>query len=213
MRIRVVLAVVSMSVTGLALAQDDDLGNLSSNPYAPNSTANPYGAGNPYDPNSINNPYGKYGSEYSQNSVNNPYATETPKLYDSEGNYRGKLSSNPYDPESISNPYGRYGNPYSSDSINNPYGAGNPYSPDSPTNPYGTGWKIIGQENEDKYEPYSSKDDDYGVSDTWNSPLLDNSFPKYGTEDLYKPYSYGEDTTDTWGSDSDSETGYGWDND
>ena len=66
-------------------------------------------------------------------------------LYDSEGNYRGRLSSNPYDPESTSNPYGRYGSAYSAESINNPYGAGSPYRADSPTNPYGTGWKIEGQ--------------------------------------------------------------------
>lgn len=78
--------------------------------------------------------------------MNNPYATEAPKLYDSQGNYRGKLSSNRYDPESVSNPYGRYGSQYSADSINNPYGAGNPYSSDSPTNPYGTGLMIIGDE-------------------------------------------------------------------
>jgi len=121
---------------------DDSLGNLSANPYAPNSTSNPYGAGNPYDPNSIKNPYGRYGSPYSPNSVINPRATDTPELYDAQGRYRGKLSTNPYDPESISNPYGRYGNPYSPDSINNPYGAGSPYRPDSPTNPYGSGWTI-----------------------------------------------------------------------
>jgi hypothetical protein len=119
------------------------LGNLGGNQYNPNSTSNPYGAGNPYSADSVKNPYGQYGNPYSPKSVDNPYATDTPKLYDSQGNYRGKLSNNPYDPDSISNPYGRYGNPYSPDSINNPYGAGNPYAPDSPKNPYGTGWSII----------------------------------------------------------------------
>jgi hypothetical protein len=38
-----------------------------------------------------------------------PYATDAPKLYDAEGNYRGRLSTNPYHPDSTSNPYGRYG--------------------------------------------------------------------------------------------------------
>jgi len=90
----------------------------------------------------VNNPYGTYGSPYSNKSVTNPYATDAPKLHDSNGNYRGKLSNNPYDPDSVSNPYGRYGSPYSPDSINNPYGAGNPYSPDSPSNPYGSGLNI-----------------------------------------------------------------------
>jgi len=56
------------------------------------------------------------------------HATDAPKLYDQNGNYRGRLSSNPHDADSTSNPYGGYGNPYSADSINNPYGAGNPYS-------------------------------------------------------------------------------------
>ena len=67
-------------------------------------------------------------------------------MYDSQGNYRGKLSSNPYDADSTSNPYGRYGSPYSSESINNPYGAGSPYAPDSPNNAYGSGWTIVGEE-------------------------------------------------------------------
>lgn len=124
------------------------LGNLSANPYGQKSTSNPYGGGNPYDSKSVSNPYGQYGSEYSNKSANNPYATDAPKLYDSQGNYRGKLSSNPYDPDSTSNPYGRYGSKYSPDSIKNPYGAGNPYSSDSPSNPYGKGLKIIGSDDE-----------------------------------------------------------------
>jgi hypothetical protein len=69
----------------------------------------------------VNNPYGAYGSAYSNTSSNNPYATEAPKIYDSSGNYRGKLSNNPYDADSVSNPYGKYGNPNSAKSINNPY--------------------------------------------------------------------------------------------
>ena len=118
-------------------------GNLSANPYAPDSTSNRYGAGSPYDPNSINNPYGQYGSPYSPKSANNPYATDAPRLYDNQGNYHGNLSANPSDPDSTSNPYGRYGSPYSPDSINNPYGAGSRYRSDSPNNPYGTGMTIV----------------------------------------------------------------------
>lgn len=127
----------------------EDLGQLSVNPYAPESTANPYSAaGSEYSSKSIRNPYGTYGSPYSNQSATNPHATDAPKLYDAEGNYRGKLSSNPYDPDSISNPYGRYGSRYSADSINNPYGAGNPYRSDSPTNPYGQGWNIRSGEDD-----------------------------------------------------------------
>lgn len=98
-------------------------------PYDPRCLNNPYGAGNPYKPDGLNNPYSQYGSPYSNKSHTNPYATDAPKLYDSQGNYRGRLSNNPYDPDSTSNPYGRYGSRYSPDSINNPYGAGNPYNP------------------------------------------------------------------------------------
>ena len=112
-------AVAVIGISGTATAQNC--------PYDSRCINNPYGAGNPYNPDSLNNPYGRYGSPYSNESAKNPYATNAPKLYDQDGNYRGRLSANPYDPDSTSNPYGRYGSPYSSDSINNPYGAGNPY--------------------------------------------------------------------------------------
>jgi hypothetical protein len=88
---------------------------------------------------------GRPGSPFSNQSTTNPFATDAPRLYDQQGNYRGKLSANPYDPDSTSNPYGRYGSPFSPDSIKNPYGAGNPYSPSSPTNPYGRGLRIEGR--------------------------------------------------------------------
>ncbi|MBS0184603.1 MAG: hypothetical protein JSS39_19615 [Nitrospira sp.] len=71
--------------------------------------------------------------------------TETPRLYDQQGNYRGKLSANPFDPDSTANRFGRYGSPFSSDSIHNPYGAGSRFKYDSPNNPYGSGWRIEGQ--------------------------------------------------------------------
>src|SRR5574338_329970 len=98
-------------------------------PYDPRCLNNPYGAGNRYKADGLNNPYSQYGSQYSNKSHTNPYATDAPKLYDNQGNYRGRLSANPYDPDSTSNPNGRYGSRYSPDSINNPYGTGNPYNP------------------------------------------------------------------------------------
>ncbi len=122
------------------------LGNWSSNEYALDSINNPYGAGNPYNPDSITNEFGKYGNPFSPYSVTNPYATQAPMLFDSQGNYRGRLSSNTFDPDSISNPFGRFGNPLSTDSINNPFGAGNPFSPDSPSNPFGLGLEIYGDD-------------------------------------------------------------------
>ena len=125
-------------------AHAEDLGNLSANPFALDSTANPFGRGSPFAPNGVNNPFSPYGSRFSNHSAANPFASDPPKLYDQEGNYRGKLGGNPYDPDSTSNRFGRYGSPFSPDSLNNPYGAGNPLRYDSPTNPYGRGWRIEG---------------------------------------------------------------------
>lgn len=99
------------------------LGNITANPYLPPAPPQP--------PGTFNNPYG--------NSSNSP------GLYNSQGQFRGNLNSNRYDPNSVANPYGRYGSPYSADSINNPYGAGNPYKQDSPNNPYGNGLRVYGK--------------------------------------------------------------------
>lgn len=105
------------------------LGDYNTSRYDSNSVNNPNGQyGSTYSQKSVRNPYSEYGSPYSNKSATNPYTTSAPKLYDQNGNYRGKLSANPYDPDSTSNPYGRYGSRYSSESINNPYGAGSPYS-------------------------------------------------------------------------------------
>lgn len=72
-----------------------------------------HGTCSPYSSNSVTNEFGVYGNPYSNQSATNPYATDAPRLYDQQGNYRGKLSTNQYDPASVSNPYGRYGNSYS----------------------------------------------------------------------------------------------------
>ena len=137
------ICTLGLALTASAAMADEYLGKLSANQYDADSTSNPYGQyGSELSPDSINNRLGRYGSEYSNESPNNPYATNPPKLYDRDGNYRGKLSSNPHDPESTSNPYGRYGSEYSPDSINNPYGAGSELRDDSPNNPYGEGLSI-----------------------------------------------------------------------
>ena len=143
---RQLVAIIVISCVVSSASAQTYLGQYSANRHIQNSTSNTYGAGSQYDPNSVNNPYGTYGSRYSNQSANNPYATNAPKLYDSQGNYRGRLSSNPYDPDSVSNPYGRYGSRYSLDSINNEYGAGSRYGADSPNNPYGEGLIIIGDD-------------------------------------------------------------------
>ncbi|MBF2760790.1 MAG: hypothetical protein ISN28_11080 [Ectothiorhodospiraceae bacterium AqS1] len=104
------LAIFSMLILSQIAAAQIHLGNINTNPYDPDSVDNPYGAGSPYRANSIRNTYGPYGSRYSNRSVNNRYATKAPKLYDKNGNYRGRLSSNPYDPDSISNPNSRFHN-------------------------------------------------------------------------------------------------------
>ena len=120
------------------------LGDLSENELNPNSILNDIGAYGPLSPTSPRNSIGMYGSPISPYSANNPLATNAPRLYDQEGNYRGKLSTNQLDPDSISNPLGRYGSSLSPDSLNNPLGAGNPLDPGSPKNPYGRGWRIEG---------------------------------------------------------------------
>lgn len=117
-------AVVAVLIVGLALAAHGQ-----NCPHDRRCLNNPYGAGSPYKPDGLMNPYSPYGSPYSNKSWTNPYASDAPRLYDSHGNCRGRLSSNPYAPDSISNLYGRYGNPYSPNSIRNPYGAGNPHDP------------------------------------------------------------------------------------
>ena len=49
------------------------LGNLSANPFDPNSIPDPYGAGNPYVSNSVTNEFGLYG-----NPCSNQFATRAP---------------------------------------------------------------------------------------------------------------------------------------
>jgi hypothetical protein len=77
-----VLAIVLCSGSALAdppviRASDGTyLGRLSSNPFDPESTSNPFGQhGSQFSPDSINNPFGQYGSQFSPDSVNNPFAT------------------------------------------------------------------------------------------------------------------------------------------
>jgi hypothetical protein len=123
----------------------EDLGELSANPFNPDSTSNPFGAGSPFKSDGLKHPFSPYGNPYSNQSATDPYATDAPKLYDQQGNYRGKLSANLYDPASTSTPYGRYGSPFSPDSIDNPFGAWSPYNPSNPTNPYGRGLQIEGR--------------------------------------------------------------------
>jgi hypothetical protein len=117
MKLAFACALVLASVSAAAAQY---LGTLTANPsLAPAA---------PQPPGTFSNPYG--------NSSNSP------KLYDSQGQFRGNLNSNSYDPDSVANPYGRYGSRYSNDSINNPYGAGSPYRQDSPNNQYGTGMRV-----------------------------------------------------------------------
>jgi hypothetical protein len=137
---------LAMVLASSALADDEYLGNYSSNKYDPNSTSNTFGTfGSKNSAKSINNSFGEYGSQYSPNGVTNKFTTGGPKLYDSQGSFKGTLNSNKYDPNSVSNPYGKYGSKYSADSINNPYGKyGNKFSTESVNNPYGNGLTIIG---------------------------------------------------------------------
>ncbi|QOJ19492.1 MAG: hypothetical protein HRU77_01540 [Gammaproteobacteria bacterium] len=124
---------------------DEYLGQYSVNQFLPAAIANQYGAGSQFDPRSVLNQFGEYGSRYSNQSTNNPNATDAPRLYDSQGNYRGQLSSNQYDPESISNQFGRFGSQFSPESVHNEFGAGNRFDPDSPNNQFGYGLRVYGR--------------------------------------------------------------------
>ena len=58
----------------------ENLGELSANPYNPDSTSNHFGAGSPFKSDGINNPFSPYGSPFSNQSVTNPFATDAPRL-------------------------------------------------------------------------------------------------------------------------------------
>ena len=92
MKSLIALMLVSSVASAQSLYDSENgkyLGRLSSNPYAADSTSNPYGRyGSPYSSDSINNPYGQYGSPYSNKSPNNPYASDPPVIrYDREYDY------------------------------------------------------------------------------------------------------------------------------
>lgn len=63
-------------------ASAEYLGDLSANPYNPNSLNNPYGAGHPFAPNGPKNPFSSAGNPFSNQSATNPFATDPPNLYD-----------------------------------------------------------------------------------------------------------------------------------
>ena len=92
---RVIFLLFALMVTLPLSVHAEDLGELSANPFNPDSTSNPFGAGSPFKPDGLNNPFSPYGSPFSNQSATNPYATDGPRLYDQQGQYRGKLSTNP----------------------------------------------------------------------------------------------------------------------
>ena len=63
-------------------AHAEDLGELSANPFNPDSTSNPFGAGSPFKSDGINNPFSPYGSPFSNQSARYPFASDTPRLDD-----------------------------------------------------------------------------------------------------------------------------------
>jgi len=71
----------------------EDLGELSANPYNPDSTSNPYGAGSPFKLDGINNPFSPYGSPFSNQSATNPFATDAPRLFARLSGFSGLFGS------------------------------------------------------------------------------------------------------------------------
>jgi hypothetical protein len=58
-------------------------------------SSNLFGTGGPFKPDGLKNLFSAYGNPYRNQSATNPFATDAPRLYDQQGNYRGKLSANP----------------------------------------------------------------------------------------------------------------------
>jgi hypothetical protein len=89
MKTFIALLLISNSAFAVSLVAPDGtyLGELSSNPYAQNSTSNQFGPyGSKFSPTSINNEFGVYGSKFSQQSPNNPYGGhgELPQVDDAD---------------------------------------------------------------------------------------------------------------------------------
>jgi len=102
---RILIAICIILITATAWTQDKYIGNYNNNQFDQNSISNPYGQyGSKFSQDSVNNKFGKYGSPFSNQSANNPFATKAPKVYDSQGNYKGVLTTNPLNPDAI-NPY------------------------------------------------------------------------------------------------------------
>ena len=76
MKTFIALLLFSNTAFAVSLVAPDGtyLGELSSNPYAINSTSNQFGPyGSKFSQTSINNPFSPYGSKFSHQSPNNPY--------------------------------------------------------------------------------------------------------------------------------------------
>jgi hypothetical protein len=117
---RILAFIVALAILP-APAEAQYIGNLTANPFAP--TRMP-----PQPPGTFTNPHGN--------------GSNSPRLFNDRGEFRGNLNTNPHDPDSVANPTGRYGSSWSPDSINNPSGQGSPNRPDSPSNPYGHGLRV-----------------------------------------------------------------------
>ena len=75
------ITLIIATTTNQCVAQDY-LGRVSSNPFLPDSTANPFSLyNNEFYPDSPKNPFGIYGNEFSPYSANNPFAVDTPQIY------------------------------------------------------------------------------------------------------------------------------------
>ncbi len=84
----------------------------------------PLPGGKAYNPVENLNPYTQPSESRASDGMKNPYLGHGQKVYDADGNYRGRANNNRYDPESI-NRYGQNSNPYAPGSLgvqtDNPY--------------------------------------------------------------------------------------------
>jgi|GEM_PF-4851551 len=84
----------------------------------------PLPGGTAYNPAANLNPYVQPSETRARESMSNPYLGNGQKVYDEDGNYRGRANNNRYDPESV-NRAGQSSNPYAPG--NNGAQSDNPY--------------------------------------------------------------------------------------
>jgi hypothetical protein len=116
---------------GAAPAWAEDLGELSANPFNPNSTSNPFGAGSPF----------------SNQSTTNPFATDVPRLFARLSGFSGPSGFSDSS-DGVSDPANKTDQIDQTNEINQfrlSIRRRESLQPQQSTNPYGRGLRIEGR--------------------------------------------------------------------